>query len=618
MPALRPRLRRSARLQTISQNINVPCRKDNRKQMDPPTRGRGRRGRGGGGGNIQDSSPATISWHNVPMRTNKLVNFLVEHPPDCAILFATESKKSSNYHADLGRASGKDKGEIYSVIAKVIFHDDATYGSWYATNPIKFRDSVANRIASLRTKFRDIRAEFESTGAGIVPIDSETSDNLHRKIEKEFPWYNDLYRIWGSNPSFSAKTSSSKPGADHAGDLFALTRPAGGSWNPPSGTHPQLNIIIPNPAIGSAGSPQLDYTVRPSGPSTSRAGDNTHVQQTDYARPPPSVGGSSADSPVQTPYVPLPRSGPVTPLEPNHSPQYAQGASGAGSSPQRGFSQAPASNCAGSTTSSPLHFGHTPLPPSSRSFGHEDYSPAPLGSDYDPPFDDGPLAHGMGDLCMDDTDEVHRDEENVYNLDSPPRSKKARGKKRQLPSSPTPSPPKAPPPRTSNHDSRSSFKSHVNHVIMRESASSPTSSSKASLQRSNPSSPRQASPTSQTSLSERPSSRESVKKRLRTEVQEQVEMLNDDLESVHSEKLTLYQLKNERLMVKLNANRQDKEHHFIREERAHERADAALVHQRLQESKDQEIRLREADAKALELERQVMLLRIEYAKINKP
>lgn len=93
-------------------------------------------------------------------------------------------------------------------------------------------------------------------------------------------------------------------------------------------------------------------------------------------------------------------------------------------------------------------------------------------------------------------------------------------------------------------------------------------------------------------------------------------MLNDDLESMHSEKLTLYQLKNERLMVKMNANRQDKEHMFLREERAHERSDATLVHQRLQETKAQEIRLREADAKALELEREVMLLRIEYAKLN--
>lgn len=36
-------------------------------------------------------------------------------------------------------------------------------------------------MKSLRTKFRDIRDEFESTGAGIVPIDSETSSNLHRE-----------------------------------------------------------------------------------------------------------------------------------------------------------------------------------------------------------------------------------------------------------------------------------------------------------------------------------------------------------------------------------------------------------------------------------------------------
>ncbi|KAG1838873.1 hypothetical protein F4604DRAFT_1941093 [Suillus subluteus] len=97
--------------------------------------------------------------------------------------------------------------------------------------------TVANHITSLWNKFRDIRAKFESTGAGIVPIDLETSDNLHCKIEKDFLWYNDLYRIWGSNPSFSAKMSSSKPGANHAGDLFVLTRPAGGSHNPPSGAH---------------------------------------------------------------------------------------------------------------------------------------------------------------------------------------------------------------------------------------------------------------------------------------------------------------------------------------------------------------------------------------------
>ncbi|KAG1848899.1 hypothetical protein F4604DRAFT_1935189 [Suillus subluteus] len=505
----------------------------------PVTRGRGRRGGGGGGTNTQDSSPATISWHNVPMRTNKLVDYLVEHPPDCAILFATEtSKKSNNYQADLGHASGKDKGEIYSVIMNHVFHNDATYGSWYATNPIKFCDSVANHITFLQNKFRDIRAKFESTGAGIVPIDSETSDNLHCKIKKDFPWYNDLYRIWGSNPSFSAKTSSSKPGAGHTSDLFVLTRPAG----------------------CSSGSPQF----------------------TNYLHPPPSIGGSSTDSPVQMAYAYLPESASPT----------------------------------GSTASSPLHFTHMPLPPT---FSCEDYSPAPPEfNDYKPPSNDGPLADGMEDLHMDDMDNIRHDE-NIYNLDSPPKSKKACGKKQQLPSSPTLSPPQsvAPLPHTSNHDSRSSFKSHTNQVIMCESASSATSSSRASSGQSNPFSPQQASPTSQTLFSERVSSMELVKKHLQTEVQEQVEMLNDDLESMHSEKLALYQLKNEWLMVKLNANWQDKEHHLLHEERAHECADAALIHQRLQENKAQEIRLWEVDAKALELEREVMLLCIEYAKLNK-
>lgn len=93
-------------------------------------------------------------------------------------------------------------------------------------------------------------------------------------------------------------------------------------------------------------------------------------------------------------------------------------------------------------------------------------------------------------------------------------------------------------------------------------------------------------------------------------------MLNDDLDSLHSEKVSLYQLKNERLMVKMNSNRQQKEHDFIREERANECVDAAIVHQRMKEAKEAEIRLREADAKALEIERDVMRLWIEWAKLN--
>jgi hypothetical protein len=69
-------------------------------------------------------------------------------------------------------------------------------------------------------------------------------------------------------------------------------------------------------------------------------------------------------------------------------------------------------------------------------------------------------------------------------------------------------------------------------------------------------------------------------------------------------------------MVKMNSNHQQKEHDFIREERANERADAAIVHQRMKEAEEAEIRLHEAETKAYEMERDVMCLRIEWAKLN--
>lgn len=347
-------------------------------------------------------------------------------------------------------------------------------------------------------------------------------------------------------------------------------------------------------------------------------GDGTHPQQMDHAHPPP---GAHEGSPMQTDHLPLPQSTSAAGSPPyNFSlPQHAQGAGAGASSQQWNFQHASAGNRAGGTAGSPLQHSFIPLPPSSQSFGRDNYSPGPPDhtnyDDDDGLYDAGPLAHELNDLRMDDTDDLG--DETVFNLDSPPRSKKSQGKKRQRPQSPTPSPPPlpAPPSRTSIHDGRGSFKSHANQLIIREKNKTPsvTSSSRTSSGRGNS---KPSSPTSQTSFSERASSRDSVSKRLRTEVREQVDMLNDDLESMHSEKLTLYQLKNERLMVKMNANRQDKEHMFLREERAHERSDATLVHQRLQETKAQEIRLREADAKALELEREVMLLRIEYAKLN--
>ncbi|KAG2068360.1 hypothetical protein BDR04DRAFT_1158029 [Suillus decipiens] len=89
--------------------------------------------------------------------------------------------------------------------------------------------------------------------------------------------------------------------------------------------------------------------------------------------------------------------------------------------------------------------------------------------------------------------------------------------------------------------------------------------------------------------------KESVSKCIQLEVQEQVEMLNDDLDSLHSEK---------------------KEHDFICEEHANKCADAAIVHQCMKEAKEAEICLCEAETRALEMERDMMCLQIEWAKLN--
>ncbi|KAG1876230.1 hypothetical protein F4604DRAFT_1924519 [Suillus subluteus] len=588
MPALRPRLRRSARLQTLSEIISSRRCRTGPKVMDPPPAppacGRGKCGRGG-----RDTTPTiSISWQSVPQRTNRLVDHLVGSAPDCRILFASEKRNSANREAE-GRLSGKDKNEIHAFIARVVFSDDDQYGPLYASNPNKFRDSVGNRIAALRTKFRDIRAEFESTGAGIVPIDSETS-----KYEKDFPWYDQLYSIWGSHPSFSAKTSSSKPGVDHAGDLFSLTRPSGGSVCPPASSSADPDSPM-----------QLGYMPLP--PNAQAGGVAGSSTGSAYGYPPPSAhaGGAAA--------------------APSASPQFfysppAPGGSG-GSPSQWNYAPSPPGAHTNSSAGSPV-FRFPPLP--SGSISHDGaYSPVtPSLNDnynYDGLYDDNPLADEMEDLHMDGMDEITRDDSNAISLNSPPRPRA--GKKRQEPPSPPSPPATSQMPQmscTSVQNDRSSFKSHVSQVMRREkskSGSVASSGSRPSSHSSQQPLSQQSSPTAQTSVSTPASS---ASKCLRTEIRKQIDMLNDDLESMHSDKLTLYQLKNERLMVKLNANRQDKEHDMMREEHLNERSDAAIVHQRMKEAKEVDICLREVDAAALAMEADVLRLRIQWAQLNAP
>jgi hypothetical protein len=105
------------------------------------------------------------------------------------------------------------------------------------------------------------------------------------------------------------------------------------------------------------------------------------------------------------------------------------------------------------------------------------------------------------------------------------------------------------------------------------------------------------SPISQSSLS-KPSSKASGKKRIRSDIGEQVDIVNEEIESLSSERLSRAEMKNERTVIKLDIYRQERAHQIKREEHSNDCQEAAAAHDRSQQSTEKAIRLREAEAAA--------------------
>jgi hypothetical protein len=76
-------------------------------------------------------------------------------------------------------------------------------------------------------------------------------------------------------------------------------------------------------------------------------------------------------------------------------------------------------------------------------------------------------------------------------------------------------------------------------------------------------------------------------------------------------------MKNERSIAKLKIYQQEKQHQFLREEHKDQRQEAAAAHDRLQQAKDKEIQLAEANAKLFALEVQALQLKIRYHELKK-
>ncbi|KAG2355790.1 hypothetical protein BDR07DRAFT_1492762 [Suillus spraguei] len=114
--------------------------------------------------------------------------------------------------ADGEKASGKDKSDIYAVLAQLIFAHHPKYGSTYNWNPNEFCDSVANHIVGLKNRYKKLKARLSTTGAGVLPAE----------ICAKWKWFADLDAIWHSNPSFVVTSHSSRPGVDHAAQMYSL------------------------------------------------------------------------------------------------------------------------------------------------------------------------------------------------------------------------------------------------------------------------------------------------------------------------------------------------------------------------------------------------------------
>ncbi|KAG1841414.1 hypothetical protein DFJ58DRAFT_732430 [Suillus subalutaceus] len=529
---------------------------------------------------------------------------------------------------------------------------DSDYTDHYPHAPDKFRDSTNNHIQSLKKKYRECHDRLHATGAGVVPQDENTTQNLRAQVLKEFPWYDDLAIILRGNPALSLKTVSSRPGMDHAANFFSISHAAGSSYSNglnsgsaqygyapgtlPPGTHPPPGAYPP----------PGDYYPSSSAHSPSGA----HLPPRDYsssgAHPPPGDYSSSSAHPPPGDYSPSGAHLPPGDYSPSGACPPSSAHPPSGARPPH-----PNTQHHFTPTSSQHRLGHVPQP---YQMGHrEEYAqhpqfqlhstPPPSDSlldddedihmpDYFGPLDDDEgMDFSFGDLpprippVMRD----YREETNVTILNSPPRP--TRSKRPPPPSSP--SPPITPPPQsefilppksqTALRDSRSSF---ALADLKRPSTGSakPVSRRSSGSSRSRPpstsSAPASTSPTSQIASSV--GGRKQTKK-ARSDIQSQVDFLKDEIENAQSDRITREELKNERYLVKYNLARQVNEHKFLKSERADEHVEAAAAHQRSLEAKNSEIRLREAETKMHDAlahahaeEAATLRLKIEYARLT--
>ncbi|KAG1853886.1 hypothetical protein DFJ58DRAFT_883165 [Suillus subalutaceus] len=580
MPAVRQRVRRSARLQADARSRP--------KAMELPphpstSRGRGKaRGRGSNPTHNQAPRPAgpkiIVHWTKPSdlHRTDTLVRHLSTNSADARVLFY-EGKKTAASNND-ERPSGKDKGEIHRFLAKLIFEKDSDYSAAYAEDPKKFDVAVGNRIVSLKKSFKEQLNKFNKTGAGVTPLDENAAANLHKQVLLEFPC-----------------RESTMPGTSmhlfiHVGGLVPPRTQSLLALNSFNRTLDSFNRTLTsfNRPLTSFNRPLTSFNR----PLTSFPQTLSSLPQTLSSLP------QTLSPPLQDSRLPLPNQldtgaqrSPPAYLPPSHHP--------------------------------PPHFtgaGGSPV---------DD----PDGDLYDDPYadDNGPLSAPLGnaldvldgDVNMydddDDDDGVEYNSSRCRVVSSPPKVPLLLPLLSKLTAFVLPRKPQTP-----AYHSRMAFGSASPGSQAPRRPPSFASSSGISRSRSTPSSTASSSyqstdyrisPTaSQTSLSAKPqSSAGSKKKRTSaTDVEGHLSMLNDEIRSMQSDMSERQGSRNERYTIKMNYQSQKKEFQWRCESRSHDVLLSATTHQREQEAKDKEILRLQAAAALQEKEAETWRLKIQY------
>ncbi|KAG0697702.1 hypothetical protein DFH29DRAFT_1003486 [Suillus ampliporus] len=428
----------------------------------------------------------------------------------------------------------------------------------------------------------------------------------------------------GTNPALSLKTISSHPGMDHAANFYLIMQTARGMWTSsahlgstdlaPSGPQPAPSGFQPTPPSSrpetlSSQLPQMGHAPSAEGhqfgyspgaeclqyhqpfddqssPGTEHPQYHQHsgsqsFQGTEHLQDHQPSGGQSSPG-TECPQYHQPSGGQSSPG--TECPQYHQPSQGTYppySSGSQSYHQPYGGQSSQGVYPHPSHPGAFPnyphAPPPSESQPYHDNNDYASGHGH--PTAAAPCAELLGGAWCHESQQPPK----------PGTKCRLRQSSPSLSPSPPPQPAFALPLKSqaSDHNSHAAFDTSTRHK---------PSSSKSSHSRTTSMllAPVSMSPTS---LSFSKGKWRQAKKPW-SDLQDNLDKLNDDIESIQLDCVTREELKNEHHMVKYNLARQVNEHRFMCEQHTHNDREATAAHQRSQEAKDKDIRLCEAEEKA--------------------